>query len=143
MVNLTWNPIALLTLKDQLDAAKAHAKSVELGIAWQEWQIAEKAKQEVYRYVLLEKELKIIKQGEKELRNNRDAIQQAVNEGNKTRVDLSAVEATLDTVHLSVLAIEQNLELERLSLNETLGVPPDFHIDIDHDIQIPILNHPS
>lgn len=139
LVGLTWNPVALLTRPTKIKAAKAQLCSVELSIAWQEWQVAEKAKQQVYRLILLETELEIAKQAEQELRQNRDAVKKAMQQGNKTIIDLSAVEVSLDTAHLATLQIEQNLKIERLTLNETIGLPPDYYVAIDRHIEIPDL----
>ncbi len=91
-----------------MDAAKSHADSVDLDVAWQEWQVAQSARQHVYRLVLLKKQLSIAEDGEKGLKKNRDAVKKAVDWGDMTAITLSAAEAALQAVHLTVLSTRQS-----------------------------------
>ena len=116
---------SLITGGPLTEAAKSHADSVELDVAWQEWQVAQAARQHVYRLVLLKKQLAVAEDGEKGLKKNRDAVKQAVDWGDMTAITLSAAEATLQTVHLTVLSTRQQVAKEQLSLNQTLGFPPE------------------
>jgi outer membrane protein TolC len=138
-LSLSWDPVALVTRGTRMEAARDHIASVDLDVAWQEWQVAEAAKLHVYRLILLEKELDIAEEGEKGLQHNLEAVKQAVNLGDMTAIDLSAAEAALRTVRLSVLGTEKQHEKERLALNQTLGFPPETKNTLQADIKLPRL----
>lgn len=129
----------LLTRGAKIDAARAQAMSVNLDIAWREWQVAESAKLSVYRIVSLDKQLQVAQTEEKALRKNLEAIKKAVAEGNMTIIDLDAVEATLRKTHTTVLDVEQKLSQERLGLNRVLGFPPSSNIMLQKNIAFPEL----
>jgi outer membrane protein TolC len=135
VLGLGWDITSLITRGANIDAASAQAVSVELDIAWQEWQVAQGAKQHVYRLIFLQKQLDVAREEEKKLRENVDAVRKAVNYGDMTAVDLSAAESALKTVQLSVLTIEQQLKEERIALNQSLGFPPEDAVPIQQGIE--------
>ena len=124
-----WNIIkALITRSARVEAARAAAAQVDLGVAWEEWQVAESAKLGVYRVAILGKELSAAQAAEEKLQKNLAAIKKAVDEGNMTAVDLEAVEATVRSTHNTVLELKEKLDEEKLRLDQTLGFPPGSHI---------------
>ena len=124
-LGLDWDIIKpLLSRGANVDAARAEKASVSLDIAWKEWQVAESAKLEVYKILMLQQQLKVARNEEKGLRQSYDAIKKAVDERNMTLVDLDAVDSTLRKAHSTVLDTGQKLEQERLTLNLMLGFPP-------------------
>jgi len=134
---LDWDIKELVTRNARVDAAHNQAASVDIDVAWQEWQIAQAAKLHVYRLLFLEKQLSVVQEGEKGLRENRDAVKQAVDLGDMTAIDLSAAEAALQGIRLSVVTTEQEKEKERLGLNQTMGLPPESIVPLQQDIAIP------
>ena len=120
-----------------MEAAKSHADSVELDVAWQEWQVAQAARQHVYRLVLLKKQLAIAEDGEKGLKKNRDAVKKAVDWGDMTAITLSAAEAALQAVHLTVLSTRQQVVKEQLALNQTLGFSPERIVHLQAEASVP------
>ncbi len=136
-LGIDYDIYALITRGADLTAARAHAASVDLGVAWQEWQVAEAAKLHAYRLFLLEKELSVAKEEEKGLKENLASVKQAVRLRDMTILDLAAAQASLEKVHLSVLGIEQNLAQERIALNDTIGFPPDHQVSLQQDIILP------
>ncbi|MER3445998.1 MAG: hypothetical protein C4291_03805 [Candidatus Dadabacteria bacterium] len=133
-LGFSWDITSIIARGAKLDAARAHAISVDLDVAWQEWQMAEAAKMHVFRLILIEKQLALSRESEKGLMENLAVVNQAFNLGEKTVLDLSAAEAALDQARLSVLTLEQEQEHERLALNQTLGLPPDYIVPIQRDI---------
>ena len=128
-VGAVWNIIkALITRNARVEAARAAVAQVDLGVAWEEWQVAEAAKLGVYRVVTLQKELRVTQAAEQKLEKNLAAIKKAVAEGNMTVVDLEAVEATVRGTHNTVLKLEQKLDEAKLRLDRTMGFPPGSHI---------------
>ncbi len=139
-LGLDWNILkSLLTRVARVEAARAQEASVDLDIAWKEWQVAESAKLGVYRVVMLKKELLVAQSEEKALRKNLEAIRKAVAQGNMTLVDLDAVDATLRRIHTTVLNIEQKLRQERLALNRVMGLPPSSDIPLKAGMKLPAI----
>ncbi len=137
-LGLDWNIVKpLLTRGARVDAARAEATSVHLEVAWNEWQVAESAKQHFYRLLYLKKQLAVARQEEAGLEENLQAIQKAVDMGDMTVMDLDAVNAALRKIHTAVLDIEQRLQQERLAVNRILGFPPDSVIPFAQDIKPP------
>ncbi len=134
-LGLDWDIKSLLTRGARVDAARAQEASVNLDIAWREWQVAESAKLSVYRIVMLKGQLRVAQREEEDLRKNLEAIKKAVAEGNMTIVDQDAVDSTLRRIHSTVLDISQKLNQERLGLNRILGFPPSIKIQLK-----PIIN---
>ena len=54
---LGWDITSLITHSAKLDMARSHAQSVDLDIAWKEWQVAQAARLSVYRLIFTEKQL--------------------------------------------------------------------------------------
>jgi outer membrane protein, heavy metal efflux system len=137
-LGLDWSIMkSLLTRGAVVDSARAEALSVKLEVAWQEWQVAESAKQRVYRLLYLEKQLAVARQEENGLEKNLEAIRKAVDMGDMTVIDLEAVDATLRRTHAAVLDIEQKLKQERLGLNRVLGFPPSSKIPLKKEVIFP------
>ena len=136
-LGLDWSLKSLLTRGAKIDAARAEEASVNLDIAWGEWQVAESAKLSVYRIVTLEKQMHVAQGEEKALQKNLEAIKKAVAAGDMTLIDLDAVDATLRKTHTTVLEVEQKLKQERLGLNRILGFPPSSNIPLKTNIKLP------
>jgi len=132
-----WDFTSLITRGADIEAARAQYESVDLDVAWQEWQLAEAAKQQVYHLYFLMKQHEVSSQEEKELLNNVDSIKKAVDYGDMTIIDLSAAESTLKAVQLSSLEIEQQIKEERIKLNKSLGISPDEDLRLDSNIEPP------
>jgi cobalt-zinc-cadmium efflux system outer membrane protein len=137
----SWDIRQLISRNARIAAAQRDIASVDLDVAWQEWQVAEAAKLHVYRLVFFEKQLAVARESEKGLEENRDAVKQAVAFGDMTSIDLSSAEAALQAIRLTVATTEQAKEKERLALNQALGLPPDKIIPLKKNIQLPSVEH--
>lgn len=136
-LSLEYDIYALITRGAGIRAARFNESSVALDIAWREWQVAEAAKLHTYRLFLLEKQLSVAGDEEKGLRENFEAIKKAVDLGEMTIIDLSAAQASLEKVHLSVLGIEQNLKQERFALLNAIGFEAGRPVHLRQSIEIP------
>ncbi len=136
-LGLTYEVIPLITRGAQVDAARAQAAAVDLDIAWQEWQTAEAAKLHVYNLAVLEKQLSVARDEQKDLQGNLDVVKQALDLGDLTVVDLAAAQTALQKARALVLTIEQQHENERLLLNQSVGFPPNQPIALQRDITPP------
>jgi cobalt-zinc-cadmium efflux system outer membrane protein len=135
----SWDLRFLITRWAEIDSAKANAASVDLDVAWQEWQVSEGAKQHVYRLYFLKNQLDVAKEGEKGLLENVEAIKKAVDFGDMTVIDLSAAESALRVIQLSAQQIEQQLKDERIAFNQAIGFPPEQIVPIQKGIEPPAL----
>jgi outer membrane protein, heavy metal efflux system len=124
-IGLSWDIVSLITRNAKMSAARSQAGAVDLEVAWQEWQLAQSARQHVYRLTLLNRQMAVGREAEKGLQQNLDTIKRALDQGYVTIVEMAAAQASLQKVHQQLLGIEQHHEQERLALNQALGFPPE------------------
>ena len=124
-LGLNWDVAALLSLRTRVDAARAASASVELDIAWKEWQTAQAARTAVYDLLGLEAQLAQATDVDRRLQENLDLLRKAVDRHQKTILDLAAAEAASQDAHAVVLAARKDLEHQWLTLDRALGLPPD------------------
>lgn len=136
-LNLNWEVTALFSRSAKLEAARAHAASVDLSVAWQEWQAAEAAKLAVYQLDSLRRQVGIAREVEASFRQNADLLKQAVERHDKTEIDLAPAEAAAQQAKSDRLLLEQQLADARLTLNQTLGLPPDAVVKLRPNLHLP------
>jgi outer membrane protein TolC len=127
-VGLSWDISALVSHAATVDAAKAQVASVDLDIAWQEWQVAQSAKSAAWKMLSLQAQLEMARQADSLLQDNLKTVQQAVELQHKTAVDLSAAQAARQEAHTMVLELERELDKQRLALNRMLGLPAQTQV---------------
>ncbi len=138
-LGLDWNITSLISRGAKIDAAHAHEASIQLDVAWKEWQVAQAAKLHVYRLIFFEKQLVVAQEEEKGLQENLETVRRATELRDMTVIDLNAAEAALQNIRTSVLSIKQQKEQERLTLNQSLGFPPTQLVNLKQDIEPPSL----
>lgn len=122
-LGLSWDISALLTHNAQVAAARAGTKSVDLSVAWQEWQAAQAARLGAFRILSLEERLPLARDVETELADSMEITRKAVAMGYKTLPDLSAATHSWTEGQNSRLALEQQLAQEYAQLGLGLGLP--------------------
>jgi outer membrane protein TolC len=137
---LSWEITSIVSRAAKMAAAKAGAMSVDLDVAWEEWQAAEAAKLGVYHLYFFDQQLTVARQEEEGLRENLDRIKRGADLGFVTVVDLAAAQAALQRMHSTVLSTEQQREHEQLALNQSLGLPAKDIIPLEQKISPPELN---
>ena len=133
-LGMSWEITSLIARSAKINAAKAHVTSVDLDIAWQEWQVAQAAKLHVYRLAFARQQVELAREVEKGLEENASLIQKAAARHNKTDIDLAAAEASRQQAQAARLALERDVNTERLGLNSTLGLPPDQEVTLQDTI---------
>lgn len=141
-VGLNWDVRALITREAETAAARLNAASVNLAVAWQEWQVAEKAKLQVYRLILAGKQLKLAKEAERERHRAYRAIRQGTELGERTAFELSAAKAAWQDAKIAVSSALEERERERLALNRALGFPADRVVKLQKGVVIPSRQSP-
>ncbi len=111
-------------------AARANLASIDLGIAWQEWQVAQAARLAAVRLAMLRRRLELVRSEIAFEQGTVAVLQAALKQGDATVEDLG--------VHRSALASlsQQAGDLERVALetrnrlNLLLGLPPSADIPV-------------
>ena len=126
----SWDFASLITLLPKIEAARANVHSVDLDIAWVEWQAAQAARTALYRVVALEAELYAAQEADKALRESVGTLSKAVELHEKTVLDLAAAQSTSQDAQLTALNIQQELAKQRLALNRAMGLPADAKVRV-------------
>ncbi len=127
---LSLDVTSLLTRGLRRRAAKTQQESVELDIAWQEWQVAEAAKLSSYRLEALGPQVAWAEESIAALDENLQAIEQGAKSGVTSLNDLAAARSGLDSGRRALLALSQSRERERQLLNSLLGLPPSTNLTL-------------
>ena len=137
--NLTaaWEFTGLIPYLPRQTAARKSFQSVDLDVAWQEWQIAVNARAAVYRLMGLDAQVAQAREATEGLRQSSDAMRKAVDAHEKTVLDLAAVESATQDSRATMLALEQEFEKQRLGLNKILGVEPETKVALRTGLTLP------
>ncbi len=122
---LSWDVEQLISHGAKVRAAELSAASVDLSVAWAEWQTAEAAKLAVYDLVSIQGQLAVLEQIDGRLQENFDTVRRAAAAGLQTGVDLAAAEAAARDGRAAVLQARRDVEHQWLQLTRALGLPPD------------------
>ncbi len=112
-------------------------RSVDLDVAWQEWQIAMNARTAVYRVLGLNAEVSQALEATEGLQQSTDAMRKAVEAHEKTVLDLAAVESASQDSRATMLSLQQEFEKQRLGFNKILGVEPDVKVALHSGLSLP------
>jgi len=113
---------AFITRGARLHAARLHAQDIDLGIAWQEWQVASRAKTLVLTLQAESGELRLLTHEVRALSDSVALLSDAEAAGYATLGVAGAARLTLHQTQLSRLAVRQRMALEGLQLRALLGV---------------------
>jgi len=134
---LTWDLRTVITRAARVDVAVAHAESVDLDVAWQEWQVAQAAKLSAYRLWTFQAQAVLAQELGHLLEKNVHQLRRALNQGLITALELSAAETANNSAHANVLKFEKLARQERVMLNRLLGFPSERRIPLQKDINAP------
>ncbi len=140
-VNLSWNLTPILSRGAAVEAAQLGLESIDLNIAWQEWQVAQSARLAAGRLVFLDRRAAIAERSVTAFQARVATVQQALDEGNATILTVSAAQSALQSATLSHLRIVQARRIARLDLLNALGVPPTTELDVDSNATLPSWEH--
>ena len=132
-----WEFSALVPFLPKQTAARKNFRSVDLDVAWQEWQIAVNARAAVYRVLSLNAQVARAHEANDGLQQSTDAVRKAAEAHEKTVLDLAAVESASQDSRATVLALQQEFERQRLGLNKILGVEPETNVALREGLTLP------
>jgi len=136
-IGASWDIASLISRNARMDAASLHAESVDLDVAWEEWQTAQAASSAVYARMALEAQLAAACEVQGGLQENAALVRQGVEKGLSTAVELAAADAAAQEAHATVLDLTQKLKKQKLELNALLGLPTDAEVKLHAGITLP------
>ncbi len=140
LASLSQDVFPLLTFSTRKAAADAAKSSVQLDLAWQEWQIVSRARLLFVDAVSLAKQRRLIEENLRLFRRRQEQTARAMRMGNEVlqtvTVDLVAFSAAESELH----AIEELMLKNKHDLNALLGVTPDALLPLTTSIRAPVLD---
>lgn len=136
-LGLNWDFTSLISRNASMDAARYHVDTVDIDVAWQEWQVSQAAKLHVYRLLWIGQQVKLAREAVKGLRENLEIIKKAVKFGVLTAVDIAAAETTLQQIRILQLKLIQEQKREQIALNQALGLPAGRAVLVQQNIALP------
>src|SRR5713101_1053946 len=136
-LNAGWEFSALIPFLPKQTAARKNFRSVDLDVAWQEWQIAVNARTAVYRVLGLDAQVTRAREATNGLQQSTDAMRKAVDAHEKTVLELAAVESASQDSRATMLALDQEFNKQRLGLNKILGVEPEMKVVLRAGLILP------
>jgi len=134
---LSWDLRTVITRAARVDAAVAHAESVDLDVAWQEWQVAQAAKLSAYRLWTFQSQAILAQALADLLEKNVNQLRSALQQQLITALELTAAETANNTAHANVLQFEKLARQEQVMLNRLLGFPSESRIPLQKNINVP------
>ena len=138
-IGLDWSVSSLVARVARISAARSHENSVDLEIAWREWQVAEAAKLHVYRVLFAEKRLALTKAAKGILERICETLDHGITIGVETTKHLTDAKAHLQEVSQNCLQTQAEVNSERLELNRVLGFPSGKNIRLEEGIPLPMV----
>ena len=135
-LGLSWNIASLISRSSKVSEAKARKEAVDLDIAWQEWQVAQAAKADVYQVVVLKNQIALAEQASQQMGQNLAQIQKAVADGSMMANALNTVQAAKSQANANLLNLEKKADQQRLQLNRLMGLPADTQIRLSRNINL-------
>ena len=136
-LNAGWEFTSLIPFLPKQTAARKNFRSVDLDVAWQEWQIAVNARTAVYRVLALDAEVGRAREATSGLQQSTDTMRKAAEAHEKTVLDLAAVESASQESRATMLALEQEFGKQRLGLSKILGVEPEIKVALLAGLVLP------
>lgn len=130
LIGLGWDFTSLITRGAKRDAALAHRDQIALDVAWQEWLVAQGAKQAAVRVAAAQQRLGLASALERQLAAQQQAMTRALAAGMRTRLDELAIASAAADARREKIDAEGEFEIQRLALNRLLGLPPDRQLAV-------------
>lgn len=121
---------ALITRGAARAGAAAHQKQVDLDILWQEWQVAEKAR-ELFIQARANEQLEQVLTRTRDLFAERYGLdKKALEKGNVTLSTVASDVALLTNAETSIRQVDTQANLTRHQLNALLGIQPEVRLPL-------------
>jgi outer membrane protein, heavy metal efflux system len=134
---LGWDVSEILARGAKIKAATKNKSSVDLDVAWQEWQVSQAAKQAVYDLYSLKKQIALAQESDNRLKENLKTVKEALQQGLMTEMYYSAAETASYQAHSIVLDLRKQISEQGLMMKQALGFDIDANTIIEKDINLP------
>lgn len=139
-IGVNFNLVALLLRASSKAAANADARSADLALLWQEWQIANQAKISFVRIIALEKAHAILAKEQALYRSLYAHSENALASGDRT-IDAASLDyAALQGLNLRFNDNSRQVAKARHELNALLGIHPHIKLPLADTRKISTLN---
>lgn len=130
-VGLAWNVTPLLSRGTRISAAEENLTSIDLDIAWQEWQVAQAARLHAIRAIYLERRVTLAGDLEETWRQRLEALRQARTSGAVTELEVTNAERSFAEARVGRLELQQRSVVERAELSRAIGIDPAKDVVFD------------
>ncbi len=137
-IGLSWKVTALLWRQNKIAAADKHKNSVDLNIAWQEWQYAQAAKLATVKLIIYRQQRDVLQTMAQRLEDNRIRLQQAADLGLVTELQRVAAISAENLNDNNVQAVKKKIQQQQQRLKRAMGLSPDEFIRIQQNIDLTI-----
>ena len=129
-IGLQWNLASLFTRSTRLAAARAQRRSVQYQVAWQEWMLANQARIQARRWYYLHRQETLAAAATQVSTQLYRVAQENLQQGDTTISSATLRQIAYLDSQDQQLALQRQLSKARLQLNQTLGLPPDFRVQV-------------
>ena len=124
-LSLSVDTASLVTRSARIDAATAQVESTDLGLAWQEWQVAQGARLEAVRLGRLRRRLEVARAEIEFLEGTTASLERSVGRGDATLQGLGVQRAALEAARQIRRELESAEATSQSTLLAELGMAPD------------------
>ncbi len=135
-LGLSWDIFSLITRHSRVSAARRTARSVDLAVAWKEWQVAEKAKLEFYRLLFAKQQNSISRKLMHTYEKFHDLMRKGLAMGQVTVLDVSESQYALKGAKEMLLRSHEEAAAARLALNRAIGLPPQQSLPLEKHVEM-------
>ncbi len=136
-IGLAWNVSPLLPRSARTSAARENFVSVDLEVAWQEWQVAQAARLYAIRSICIERRVRLAREIEEAWQQRFTALRQALAGQAVTQIEVTTAERFFAEACVNRLELERQLVAERGLLNRALGISAAVDIILDDSCNVP------
>lgn len=136
-LGLDWEITSLLTIGATSRAAEKVIDQARLDVAWQEWQIAQAAKQATYDVVATRQQVEVAEAHAARLDKIATQFNQALQRRDITASDAGAIESAAGEARVAAAAARRDLRDAEVAFNRALGVSSETAVTLADRIELP------
>lgn len=140
LAGLSQDVVPLLTLSTRKAAARASEVSVELDVAWQEWQIVSRARSLFFDAISFAKQRRLIKENLQLFRDRYRRTFEAMHAGNEVLPTVASDLVALNSAEIQLNDIDQLIIKNKHDLNALLGLTPEAALRLAGGVRLPSLD---
>ena len=135
-MGFNWEITSLIARGARKSSMRFKARSVDLSIAWKEWQIAEAAKLAIYRVVLCNKRLFLKKRLFDLYEDLFSQMKKGIGLGVVTRPEIISTKDRVEDASMEVIRARAELQDSWLNLKKILGIPASMKLRLEKGIRL-------